>query len=1105
MPDPSNVVPFPTPDAIPVPGDGMAYGAPGEGNTPTNLAVSIDTDDGKRVEVMDDGGIFVSDSDGSIGSPAIISYDDEDSAFGDNLAEDIPAATLAQIADEFLQGIEADIMSRTDLISQYNDGIDLLGLKIENISSANTQKDGISRVGHPLMLEAMIKYHPLALNTPIPTPDGWTTVGEVAVGDNVFDEFGRPARVVGLSDIETDKPCLKVTFDDGLSIIADEYHLWAVEEKTARTMKGLVWESRTLHTRDLIPLVHSIWLSKPLELPERGLPVDPYIFGVWLGDGDTGGDRITIGFADYEDTTANLSACGAAWHEVKGNGHSASVAVEGLWGALKNMGALGNKHIPVCYMRASRSQREALLQGLMDSDGHINKVTRQCCFSQVNFELIAQVQELLKTLAIKSSILCCPAATKTFPSGKTYTCQHFYQLRFTADCDRQIFRLPRKRKIQEAPHPAHARRTKMAKIVDVREVPAVPVRCLAVDSENHLFLAGLGMVPTHNSGAMAEMLPAAGPVKCATIGNVTSEEEQLAADFEADFNYFLTDIAKEFYPDTSRGLMHQGYAGQMYKKIYRDAMRQRPVSESVSMIDLIVSEEANDLDTAQRVTHQFFPSRSQVRRMQIVGRYADVNLGQPTSQLPAANRQIKQSEGLTPMGLRPQDLPYNFYECDSDIDVGFYDINLMFERKAPEGLPLPYKVTLDKDSRQVLGVWRNWKQDDELYRKRNMYVKYGFVPGLGYHDWGFLQILGNQTRALRAIWRLLIDAGMFSNFPGGVKSKMARMSTNEIRPGPGEFQDIELPAGVNDIHQVLMAFPYQKIDAMFIQFAEMVEQGAMRLGGTVNLEVGEGRTNVPVGTIMSMIEQQTQIMSAVHKGNHASQKDEFIKLRELFAENPEDLWRLARDPKRRWETASEFMDINLTPASDPNTPSQIHRIMKATALMQIVQANPQMYDLRAVNSRILATINEPSPEELLLSPEAVAANAAAQQPPGPAGAANDPTKLIALQQKGEQADKSHAAKMQEIQVSAAGKEKDRQLQAQSDALTSADHAADRAQQARTDALKEENARLSLQTKVAAMQAKSPPDMHTGEIPEMVEPTVNAVVPHGSGMGIGVPS
>jgi hypothetical protein len=555
------------------------------------------------------------------------------------------------------------------------------------------------------------------------------------------------------------------------------------------------------------------------------------------------------------------------------------------------------------------------------------------------------------------------------------------------------------------------------------------------------------MIKFH-AGAEAELLPASGPAKVETIGQVSTEEEQLARDFESDFNFFLTEIATEFYPDTSRMLMHQGYCGNGFKKIYRCPMRDRPVSESVSMLDLIVSEEATDLQNAIRVTHQIQTTRSQLRRMQIAGRYRDIDLGWSQASVPAGTAAVKAAEGISGMASRPQDTPYILWETDVDLDTMVHHIVGKFEATAPPGLPLPYKVTLDKDTRQVLGIWRNWEDGDRFYRKQNMYVRYGLIPTIGFfHDWGFLQILGNHTRALRAIWRLLIDAGMFSNFPGGVKIKGARTSTNEIAPAPGEWIDIEAPWGT-DIRQILMAMPYKSVDAVFMQLAQMIEEGAQRLGGQVMLEVGEGRTNVPVGTIMAQIEQQTQIMAGVHKRNHRSQKEELRKIRELFVANPEDLWRLARDPARKWETASEFEDLNLVPASDPNIPSQTARILGAWALALVAQQNPTLYDMRAVNERILQTINTSSPESLLLSPEQLAANAAnaaaAQVPPPKPAAPPDPTKLAALQQKGQQQQQQNEAKMVEMQADAAHKAQDRQQEAQVAALESADRAADRA-------------------------------------------------------------
>ncbi len=366
----------------------------------------------------------------------------------------------------------------------------------------------------------------------------------------------------------------------------------------------------------------------------------------------------------------------------------------------------------------------------------------------------------------------------------------------------------------------------------------------------------------YHAGAEAELLPVGGPAKVATIGTPAQGEDQLAQLFESDFNYYLTDVAIEYYPETSSMLMHEGYCGNGYKKVYRCPMRQRPTSEFVSMLDLIVSEDAKSLETAQRVTHQFEMTRSELRRMQIAGHYRDVDLGWSQAMPDAARAAIKQNEGLSAQSSRPQDIPYVLWETDVDVDRYQHKIDGKWEDEAPDGMPLPYKVTVDKQTRQILGVWRNWKQDDPLYRKRNMYVRFGLVPSLGFHHWGFLQILGNHTRALRAIWRLLIDAGMFSNFPGGIVIKNARKGTNEIAPNPGEWVDMDVPIGT-DIRTILMALPYKAIDAVYVQLATLIEQGAQRLGGAVMLETGEGKAAVPVGTMLAMVEQQTMVMSGV--------------------------------------------------------------------------------------------------------------------------------------------------------------------------------------------------------------------------------------------------
>lgn len=491
------------------------------------------------------------------------------------------------------------------------------------------------------------------------------------------------------------------------------------------------------------------------------------------------------------------------------------------------------------------------------------------------------------------------------------------------------------------------------------------------------------------SGARAEMLPANGPAKVKNDGEQTEETNQIAQDFERDLNHYLTSVATEFYPDTDRMLFYLGYGGTTYKKVYRCPVRQRPVSEAVYLPDLIVSNEATDLQNATRVTHSIQMPRIKVQELMIAGFYRDVDLMPPSPESDPIKLKERSIEGRQPAsGARPEDLPRTIYECYTYILPETLGIP---EPGAPKGLPLPYRVSIDKDSMVALEIRRAWKPDDENFRKRRFFVKFGLVPGFGFLDLGYLHLLGNQTKALTALWRIMIDAGMFASFPGGVKLKGSRASTNEVAPGPGEWVDYDVPAAPGmDIRQLMMPMPYKDVSPVLLQFSEIIGQDAMRMAGAVELEVGEGRSNVPVGTMLAMVEQQTQTMAAVHKRLHTAQAEELELLREVFAANPQDLSRFAKNPARQWEVAQEFMDLDLVPASDPNIPAQIHRIMQATALSTLAQQNPTLYDQMKVQKRLLRTIGISDADDLLIAPQPQGA------PQGP-----NPLQLLAQQQAGE--------------------------------------------------------------------------------------------------------
>lgn len=475
--------------------------------------------------------------------------------------------------------------------------------------------------------------------------------------------------------------------------------------------------------------------------------------------------------------------------------------------------------------------------------------------------------------------------------------------------------------------------------------------------------------------SQGQLLPAGGPVKVQTIGSAGGQEDKLAQDFESDFNYYLTEIEKGYYPDTKRGLFLRAYGGTMFKKVYLDPIRKMPMSRTVGLTDLIISEDATDIDSALRKTNEILMVSQQVRRMQLLGGWLDVPLAPAQINTSPARRKILDVQGLAQAQTRQQDVEHTIYEgygCFDPLDYGL-------DEHAPDGLPLPYKIVIDKDSQRVLALHRNWKRDDEEFRERQVFVKYGFVPGFGFLDLGFLHLIGNQTRALTAIWQILVDKGMLANFPGGLKAKSVRMSTNEVNGGVGEWPDVDI-GPFDDIRKAFMAMPYGDISQVFMAFATAIEQDVKRLAGTTELEIGEGRANVPVGTIMAMLEQQTQQMSAVHKSDHTSQKEELRLLRDLFVENPKSLWKLARDPKRQWEVGEEFADLNIMPASDPNTPSQMHRIMQNQFLMEIAKSAPMLFGNKLVKlaDRIITSIGVSDAESLLVSPQEYAQSMAQQ-------------------------------------------------------------------------------------------------------------------------------
>ena len=482
-----------------------------------------------------------------------------------------------------------------------------------------------------------------------------------------------------------------------------------------------------------------------------------------------------------------------------------------------------------------------------------------------------------------------------------------------------------------------------------------------------------------NANATGELLPTGGPVKVENKTNESGQTDAQAEALEEDLNYYLTVASPEYYPDTDRLLLYVGFGGCGIKKVYRCPIRQRPVSESVLIEDFVVSNAAVDLSNAPRVTQIIHMPQSTMKRMQIAGAYRNVVLPTPIGQQPNAVEQQKaavQGIDITGQQLYERDREFTVYEVYTELDIPG------FEHKdddgKPTGLRLPYRLAVDKDARKILEIRRNWAEDDERMLPDLPFVKYPFIPGLGFYDLGLLNVVGNTTNALTAAWRELLDAGMFANFPGFLFAKLGgRQNTNEMRVGPGSGVGIDTHG--QPIGNAVMPLPYKTPDAAFMDFISSMAETGTRVGGTASAPVGEGKADAPVGTVIAVIEQATKMIAAVHRRLHRAQAQELQKLKQVFRRHPEDFIKaVKRTGSQAWD-ADAFLaaleNAAVVPQADPDTPSHLHRVIKAMGLMQLDKQYQGMMDSRKVLENAISTLGYGNPQAYILPPQP------AQQPP----------------------------------------------------------------------------------------------------------------------------
>lgn len=454
------------------------------------------------------------------------------------------------------------------------------------------------------------------------------------------------------------------------------------------------------------------------------------------------------------------------------------------------------------------------------------------------------------------------------------------------------------------------------------------------------------------SRASQELFPASGPVKTQVLGDVTVEKQRQATRVQNFMNYQITEQMPEYFDEFERMLFHLPLIGSAFKKIYYDSVTERPVSEFVPIDQFYVSYYATDLRRADRYTHVLYRSPIEMAKAINAGMYSNVDL--PDAYVPEQSPLTEKMD--TVLGLSPssdQDYQYVLLEQHCYLEIENYDT------------PCPYIVTIEEQSRKVVSIRRNWNQDDETKEKKMFFTHYRFVPGFGFYGLGLIHFLGNLTMSATAAMRNLIDAGQFSNLPGGFKAKGVRVVGDNDPIAPGEFKEVE--ATGMDLSKSIIPLPYKEPSGTLFQMLQFVSAAGQKFADTTEQVITEGSNYGPVGTTMALLEASSKFFSAIHKRLHKSQKDEFrilarIDKESLPQEYPYDVPGVSETIFK-----SDFDGkVDIIPVSDPNIPSSAHRLMMTQMAVQVAQAAPPgMFNMEELNRTLLSAANIPNLDRIM--------------------------------------------------------------------------------------------------------------------------------------------
>jgi hypothetical protein len=458
------------------------------------------------------------------------------------------------------------------------------------------------------------------------------------------------------------------------------------------------------------------------------------------------------------------------------------------------------------------------------------------------------------------------------------------------------------------------------------------------------------------SESMMETFPAMGPVKTQIVGAIDVLREEAAARVREDMNYQLTEVMTEYRSEHEKMLWSLPLAGSAFKKVYYDPSKGRQVATFIPAEDIVVPYGASNIEDSERVSHVMRKTENELKKLMHAGFYLDCDLGEPVVELDDVEKQKAEENGMSAI----QDDRYRLLEMHVMLDLdGFEDK----EDGEETGIALPYVVTLEKGSRKILAIRRNWYEDDPLKLKRQHFVHYQYIPGFGFYGYGLIHLIGGYAKSATMLIRQLVDAGTLSNLPGGLKSRGLRIKGDDTPIQPGEFRDVDVPSG--SIRDNILPLPYKEPSQVLFSLFNQIESEGLAFASSGDMNVSDMSSQAPVGTTLALLERTLKVMSAVQARLHFAMKQEFKLLKVIIADYTPEEYAYEPEEGNRSVKRADYDMVDVIPVSDPNAATMAQKVVQYQAVLQLSQSAPQLYNLPLLHRQMIEVLGVKNANKLV--------------------------------------------------------------------------------------------------------------------------------------------